>query len=134
MIYIYCHVPPQCALDLTKKLSNWLTLSFISQTKSFVSLNEVFPTWYPKRCYSTRFYSWIHFLTVCHYNVKTNLSQAMLKIGSYTTQKRKFPIKDFFIKCDQIRRKLHFLCSVTCALTTFLFLTNIKISRRLKLL
>ena len=32
-----------------------------------------------------------------------------------TTQKMKFSIKDFFSKCDQIRRKLHgklhFLCS-----------------------
>ena len=34
---------------------------------------------------------------------------------SRTTQKMKFSIKDFFSKCDQIRRilngKLHFLCS-----------------------
>ena len=26
-----------------------------------------------------------------------------------TTQKMKFSIKDFFNKCDQIRRKLHFV-------------------------
>ena len=43
-----------------------------------------------------------------------------------TAQKMKFPIKDFFRKCDQIRRelvtfteeilngKLHFLCSEIC--------------------
>ena len=34
----------------------------------------------------------------------------------HTAQKMKFSIKDFFSKCDQIRRKLngkrHFLCSV----------------------
>ena len=42
----------------------------------------------------------------------------------YTAQKMKFSIKDFFSKCDQIRRKLteeilngklHFLCSVSHA-------------------
>ena len=31
---------------------------------------------------------------------------------NFTTQKMKFSIKDFSSKCDQIRRKLHFLCSV----------------------
>ena len=29
-----------------------------------------------------------------------------VKIESYTTQKMRFSIKDFFSKCDQIRRKL----------------------------
>ena len=29
-----------------------------------------------------------------------------LKIAYYTAQKMKFSIKDFFSKCDQIRRKL----------------------------
>ena len=28
-----------------------------------------------------------------------------------TAQKMKFSIKDFFSKCDQIRRTLHFFCS-----------------------
>ena len=39
----------------------------------------------------------------------------------------KFSVKDFFSKCDQIRRKLriwsHFLCSVS-GITTCLFLEN----------
>ena len=44
----------------------------------------------------------------------------------YTAQKMKFSIKDFFSKCDQIRRKLHFLCSVCSAdiLVNFLCVRN----------
>ena len=34
----------------------------------------------------------------------------MIVEDPYTAQKMKFSIKDFFSKCDQIRRK-HFLCS-----------------------
>ena len=44
-----------------------------------------------------------------------------------TAQKLKFPIKDFFSKCDQIRSilngKLHFLCSVV---ECYLFMYKIK--------
>ena len=57
-------------------------------------------------------------------DMETNI----VNITSVTTQKIKFPIKDFFSKCDQIRRKLriwshllkksltenfNFLCSVS---------------------
>ena len=36
-----------------------------------------------------------------------------------TVQKIKFSIKDFFSKCDQIRRCLHFLCSELCWLKQY---------------
>ena len=43
-------------------------------------------------------------------------------LSSYTAQKMKFSIKDFFSKCDQIRSflKLHFLCSVNCECDVYL--------------
>ena len=34
-----------------------------------------------------------------------------MNMGLYTAQKINFPIKDFFIKCDQNRKKLYFMCS-----------------------
>ena len=86
-----------------KKLSNWLGLSFISQTKSSMSLNEIFTVCDPKLLFSTWLYSWPHFLTVYKDNVKTILKQ--------------------YLKLVRI-----------WALTTFVYLTNVKISRRLEVL
>ena len=37
----------------------------------------------------------------------------------YTAQKMKFFIKDFSSKCDQIRSKLHLLCSVSALMFTY---------------
>ena len=49
-------------------------------------------------------------LSVCHWNL-TSLTAQFLKTYLaesiyFTTQKMKFSIKDFFSKCDQIRREL----------------------------
>ena len=67
------------------------------------------------------------FISRKHMQNLYTINQALVeKLGSHTEQKKKFFIKDFFVKCDQIRRnwgfghvywkiiyeKLHFFCAV----------------------
>ena len=56
-------------------------------------------------------------------SVKAELLIKSVKLGKYTPQKLELSIKDFFSKCDQIRRKLHFLCIDICGV--FRTLSNI---------
>ena len=79
-------------------LAEFLTVSvaWSGWKKSFIKgvLNPIFsPTFVYRRLLNNRFYK----------DICLNFSRHSIH---YTTQKRKFSVKDFFSTCDQIRRKI----------------------------